>query len=286
MERLPAMPGAYLILDRLRQLAARDNRPVVPLSERRDGSSSLFTFVTHERERIAGASFSLLSIVAIVEGAKELVTMGRHFRFQAGTVLVLPAGWCGDVVNDPDPSSGAYRAIFIDFPDVLVRRVSATFPPTRAAARLDIGLDATLAAAIHHAGEGIASGDLPAAVLNHRLMEVLMVLGMRGALPARPETTAEAVRALVRWRPDRAWTADIIAAELVTSNATLRRRLSAEGASLRDLVASERAVLANAMLTDDGLSLREVALATGYRSPRRFAERMRAAGPDREKRSD
>jgi AraC-like DNA-binding protein len=273
------MPGAHPILDRLRHLAARDNRPAIPIAEL-TGASALFTFVTHERERIAGCAFSRMSIVAIVEGAKELVTMGRHLRFQAGSVLVLPAGWRGDVVNDPDPESGAYRAIFIDFPDALVRRATAAFPPKRGAGRLDIGLDPVLAAAIHHAGEGISAGNLPAALVEHRVMEVLMVLGMRGALPVIAETLAETVRSLVRWQPDRAWTADSIAAELATSNATLRRRLSEEGASLRDLLASERVALAKTMLATDGLSLREAALASGYRSPRRFAQRMRAALPE------
>ncbi|PZM17164.1 helix-turn-helix transcriptional regulator [Rhizobium tubonense] len=276
------MPGAHLILDRLRHLAARDNRPDIPIAEL-TGASFLFTFVTHERERIAGAAFSRMSIAVIVEGAKELVTMGRHLRFPTGTVLVLPAGWRGDVVNDPDPHSGAYRAVFIDVPDPLVRRAAAAFPPTRGAGRLDVPLDVVLAAAIHHAGEGIAAGNLPPVLVEHRVMEVLMVLGMRGALPVRPETMAETVRSLVRWQPDRAWTADIIAAELATSNATLRRRLSEEGASLRELLASERVALAKTMLSDDGLSLREAALASGYRSPRRFAERMRAGTPDREK---
>jgi hypothetical protein len=38
--------------------------------------------------------------------------------------------------------------------------------------------------------------------------------------------------------------------------------------------------LAKTMLSTDGLSLREAALASGYRSPRRFAERMRAASPE------
>jgi AraC-like DNA-binding protein len=273
------MPAAHLILDRLRHLAARDNRPTVPIAEL-TGASALFTFVTHERERIAGCAFSRTSIVAIVEGAKELVSMGRHLRFRAGTVLVLPAGWRGDVVNDPDAQTGAYRAIFIDFPDALVRRSAAAFPSKPGAGRLDIGLDAVLAAAIHHAGEGIADGNLGETLLEHRLMEVLMVLGMRGALPVLSETVADSVRALVRWQPDRPWTADLIAAELATSNATLRRRLSEEGASLRDILASERVALAKTMLTADGLSLREAALASGYRSPRRFAERMRIASPE------
>lgn len=264
------------ILEKLRRLAAKDNRPAaMPVGA--NSYSTLFTFVTRERERIAGSAFSQLSIVAILEGSKEILSMGRHRRFAAGTVIVLPAGWSGDVVNDPDPQSGIYRAIFITFPDQLARRATKAFPPAHVASQIDLPLDSLLAAAVHHAGEGIAAGGLPTALIEHRLLEVLMVLGMRGALPGSPETTADAVRALVRWQPDRPWTADLIAAELGTSNATLRRRLSREGASLRDVLASERIALATTLLVEDGLSLREAALATGYRSPRRFAGRLRSA---------
>lgn len=264
------------ILEKLRRLAAKDNRPAAtPIGA--NNYSTLFTFVTRERERIAGSAFSQLSIVAILEGSKEILSMGRHRRFPAGTVIVLPAGWSGDVVNDPDPQSGVYRAIFITFPDELARRAAKAFPPAHVASQIDLPLDPLLATAVQHAGEGIAAGGLPVALIEHRLLEVLMVLGMRGALPGLPETTAEAVRALVRWQPDRPWTADLIAAELGTSNATLRRRLSQEGTSLREVLASERVALATTLLAEDGLSLREAALATGYRSPRRFADRLRSA---------
>jgi AraC-like DNA-binding protein len=263
------------MLKRLQQLAARDNRPpTLPTGSER--SSALFSFVTRERERIAGCAFPRMSIVAIVEGCKELVTMGRQMRFAAGTVLVLPAGWRGDVVNDPDETTGAYRAIFIDFPDELVSSAARGFPPGRVPGRLDVPLDPTLASAIQHAGEGIAAGTLAPALIKHRAMEILMVLGMLGALPVRPERLSDAVRALVRWQPDAAWTADTIAAELGTSNATLRRRLAAEATSLRTLLAEVRVDLAATLLSQDRLSLREAALASGYRSPRRFAERMRA----------
>ncbi|OCJ11730.1 transcriptional regulator [Rhizobium sp. AC27/96] len=264
------------ILEKLRRLAAKDNRPITPPIGA-SSYSSLFTFVTRERERIAGSAFSQVSIVAILEGSKEILSMGRHRRFAAGTAIVLPAGWNGDVVNDPDPQSGVYRAIFITFPDELVRRAAKAFPPAHIASQIDLPLDALLATVVQHAGEGIAEGGLPIALIEHRLLEVLMVLAMRGALPRSPETTAEAVRALVRWQPDHPWTADLIAAELGTSNATLRRRLSHEGTSLREVLASERVALATTLLTEDGLSLREAALATGYRSPRRFADRLRSA---------
>ena len=269
------MCQSRLILDRLRRLVNEDRRPSGPLADR-SAASCLFSFVTHERERIAGAAFGRLSIVVIVEGAKEVISMGRQKRFAAGTILVLPGGWRGDVVNDPDPVSGAYRAIFIDFPDALVRRAESAFPPPRGPHRLDLALDATAAEAISHAGNGIADDSLPAALSQHRMLEILMVLALRGALPARPQSCIDAVRALVRWQPDLAWTADKIAAELGTSNATLRRRLALEGSSLRAAIADERMALAEVMLAEDGISLREAALATGYRSARRFTERRRA----------
>lgn len=263
-----------LILDRLRRFAAEDRRPAAPLADR-SAAASLLSFVTHQRERIAGAAFSRLSIVVIVEGSKQVVSMGRQMRFAAGTILVLPAGWRGDVVNDPDPQTGAYRAIFIDFPDALVRLAEGAFPPSRQQLRLDLPLDAMAADAIRHAGDGITAGNLPTALIEHRVLEILLVLGQRGALPARSDSTADAVRALVRWQPDRAWTADMIAAEIGTSNATLRRRLAIEGTSLRATLAAERVALAEAMLRRDGVSMREAALAAGYRSPRRFADRLR-----------
>lgn len=270
------MPEAHQILDKLRRLAAKDNRPAgIPGDQR--ANSTLFTFVTRQRERIAGCAFAHVSIVVIVEGSKDVISMGRQFRFAAGTVLVLPPGWLGDVVNDPDPRSGVYRAIFISFPDDLVRRAARAFAPGPTARQIDLPLDPILAASIHHAGEGIAFGELPEALIEHRLTEVLMVLGMRGALPATPQTTADAARALIRWQPDRAWTADLIAAELGTSNATLRRRLSQEGTSLRAVLTAERMTIAATVLSEDGLTLDEAALAAGYRSSRRLANRLRKA---------
>ena len=269
------MSEQRLILDRLRRLVTEDRRPHPPLADR-SAAAGLFSFVTHQRERIAGAAFSRLSIVVIVEGCKHVVSMGRQLRFAAGSILVLPAGWRGDVVNDPDPQTGAYRAIFIDFPDHLVRLAEQAFPPLRRPPRLDLALDAMAADAIRHAGDGIAEGTLPTALIEHRVLEILLVLGQRGALPLRSDSTADAVRSLVRWQPDRAWTADTIAAEIGTSNATLRRRLALEGTSLRATLAAERVALAEAMLQQDGVSMREAALATGYRSPRRFADRLRS----------
>ncbi len=163
--------------------------------------------------------------------------------FPAGTVLVLPAGWRGDVVNDPDPQSGVYRAIFISFPNELVRRAIRAFPPGHVASQIDLPLDPVLAAAIHHAGEGIASG------IAGRPDRASPDGGADGARHARgPALFArkQRLRPCARWyagsrtAPGRRILSPPSSAP---ATATLRRRLSQEGSSLRDLMTSERVAL-------------------------------------------
>ncbi|WP_198350588.1 helix-turn-helix transcriptional regulator [Burkholderia ubonensis] len=275
----PPMP-----LDTLLSLARQDRRPRP--SDDVDAAPSVFTFVAHDRERIAGVGLSRPALVLILEGGKELLTMGRHLRFAAGTALVLPAGWRGDVVNIPDPRSGFYRALFLDFAEDLVisaHRAHPDWQPRDYVHRLALPLDGVLLAAIEHAATGIAAGGLPRPLAEHRIMEILLILGMRGALPLRPHAiaaaTADAVRLLVRWQPERRWTANDIARELGMSNATLRRRLAREQATLRGVLTDERMSLAAALIEQGGTTLRDAALATGYVSVRRFSERLRRLAP-------
>ncbi|WP_234704098.1 hypothetical protein [Agrobacterium pusense] len=71
------------MLEKLRRLAAKDRRSTVA-SDGIGSYSTLFTFVTRERERIAGSAFSQVSIVATgrVKGSREHGTaatlFGRH----------------------------------------------------------------------------------------------------------------------------------------------------------------------------------------------------------------
>lgn len=270
----------------LRHLARRDRRPqsALPAGLPAGHGPSLFAFVSRRQERIAGLVTPRPSLVVILEGAKDLMIMGRQMRFAAGSAIALPAGCRCDVVNDPDPATGVYRALFLDFSEDLVLSVHRAHPEWRPPAvavhrRLDVPLDPLLAAVLCHAAEGIAAEDTPPLVTEHRIMEVLLLLGMRGVLPLRPHAAAasltEAVRALVRWQPERPWTADLLATKLGTSNASLRRKLAQEGHSLRALIRDERMAVAAVLLETDKLSVREAALATGYLSPRRFSGRYR-----------
>ncbi|WP_223881583.1 helix-turn-helix domain-containing protein [Affinibrenneria salicis] len=267
-------------ITRLTDFVRQDNRPDGARHIAEEGAA-LFSFVTHSKERIADVVLRQPSLVVILEGAKQLVTMGRNMTFPAHTALALPAGWRGDVVNAPDARSGVYRAIFIRFPQRLITHTFRAHPEWQATPythRLSVPLDTPLIQAVHHAAEGITDPALPATLIEHRVMEVLLILDMKKALPLRPvnrsASITETVRLLFRWHPEQNWTLDALAAELGMSNATLRRKLMREGAGIRVLLTEERMSQAMIMLKDEGMAMHDVALAAGYRSVRRFRQQL------------
>lgn len=274
------MPPAEA-LRRLRTLApflAADSRATAP--DRAEAPPSLCAFVCRVRERIGALRLDRAALMIVAEGQKEVIQGGLQSRLQAGQALCLPPGWRGDVVNDPDPRSGAYRTLCLTFPPALVARAGQAHPPAqRRPARRGLpgpfAPSAPLMEAVLHLAEGFAAAR-PAHLVEHRAMEVLLALLDQGVLPAAEGGTAgEAVRALLRWRPEHRWTAEEIGRELGMSQATLRRRLAAEGTALRALLREERMAHAQALMAEGGVTVREAATASGYASASRFARRFR-----------
>ena len=142
------------------------------------------------------APFPTVSIVVIVEGSKDCAQHGTASalcrRHGAGTARRL--AW-----RCRERSRSAERRLSCDFhrfPDELVRRAIRAFPPNTWRRRSTCrSIRCWLQRSIMPA-KASWPATLPAALIEHRLMEVLMVLGMRGALPSSPETTA---RPCARW---------------------------------------------------------------------------------------
>lgn len=267
----------------LRALVAADDRAAA--AEGPDAPPSICAFVTRRTERVGELRLDRPALVIVVEGAKEVVRAGRAAWLRSGDALALPVGWRGTVVNEPDPTSGAYRALFVGFPADLVLRAHRAHPAwsAGAAGRTTGSRTTTLSPAlldgVLHLAEGLTPPGLPRHLVEHRAMEVLLVLVDQGALPLAPPpasaSVSDAVRALLRWRPDHPWTADRIGRQIGLSNATVRRRLEREGTSLRVLVQAERMAYAHALLTEEGLSVGEAAQAAGYASRGHFAQQFR-----------
>ena len=271
-------------MQRLRRLVRQDDRPLE--APALDAAPSISSFVARQRERIAETRFERAALVLVIEGAKELVQGTRTLRIDAGEALALAGGWRGTVVNEPDEASGLYRALYVDFPPELILRAHRAHPDRSLEREASVArtgrvtLTTPLVAAVLHLCEGLRDGSLPPHLVTHRATEVLLVLADQGALPLAPgrrnDATADAMRALIRWQPERRWTAAEFAREMGASPATLRRRLAAEGTSLRTLLAAERMQHAQAIMTTEGSSVAEAAEASGYASRSRFSRRYKA----------
>lgn len=269
------------LLARLLRFAARDDRRGV------DGPSSVpavSSFVVRTRERVGALTLTEPALVVVLEGRKDLHHAGRTETFVAGEALALRAGWRGDVVNDPDPGTGVYRALFFRFPAEIVLRVHRRLGPgrpVRPGLQARVAPTAAMVAAAAHAAEGLTAADpLPAALVEHRVEELLMAMGLAGVLPMEPGRAADgiedAVRLLLRSALDRPWRAPELAAALGLSEATLRRRLAARGTGVRRLLAEERMDAAHHLLVADRVGgVGSIAASVGYVSRAHFAKRFR-----------
>jgi AraC-like DNA-binding protein len=239
-------------------------------------------FSVRRRQAFRHPRFDLASVILVAEGHKTLVDQGAPIEADEGEVILVPAGGEADVINAP-ATRGLYRAVIVCFAPPLLRafadshaRLIAGRKPLGRIARLADGEDVAEAlgrAAMALSGEKRAGPDL----LRHRLIEILVLLAERGIVFGRPEAAslAERVGAEIGRDVARPWSAGDVAKRLAVSEATLRRRLSAEGTSFSRILADARLGHGLFLLQSSEQSVVQVALAVGYRSASRFAARFR-----------
>lgn len=227
------------------------------------------------------------ALILVDRGVKAIRTeRGAGIEAVPGQAVVLGGHQTVDFTNSV-PDGTHYEARWLLFDDALLAdahylglasQVASRDRPT-APVQLLRRVPANLADAFERAGQALALGDkLPDAVARLRVLEVVQWLLEDGIVlrsaPADPGVSVQ-LRALIAGRLDEAWPAGRVAAGMALSEATLRRRLAAEGTSLTDLLADARMATALTMLQATTQSVAQIALAVGYESPSRFAVRFR-----------
>jgi AraC-like DNA-binding protein len=236
--------------------------------------------VAQHRYRLHAVACDVPLLMIPLAGMKRLHALGRTWECAAGQFLMTHFAMQADIENIPD-GVAPYRAWVIPFPWDVVSIVR--------------GL---LSGAVPPQGEAVSVGELPvvldalqdyitdadttdAALRNYRLLGILLALSRAGHcqfLAAHDPSLSARIRLAVSADPSREWTSTHFEEEFFISGATLRRRLVAEGTSLRVLIQEARLHSALVQLQVTRKPVKVVALDHGYRSipsfRRNFTERF------------
>jgi len=237
-----------------------------------------FTYGCVSRERLSRVTMPHPVLGIVLRGTKEVWLGDSGVTLPAGTVFALPRGVQMDVLNIPDSRSGHYQSLLIEVADLPPGVAPLTPEESHAPARLAdfaIPLTRDLVNAIGNARRDLADPEAKAAICQHRIADILLLL--RRSAPARVlfhQTLSDRVRWLVRADPTADWTVDTLAARFGMAGSTLRRHLGREGAAVRGLVRAARMDAAHDALLRGAPAGVAVELA-GYASRSHFARRFR-----------
>ncbi|ARA76638.1 helix-turn-helix transcriptional regulator [Pectobacterium brasiliense] len=225
------------------------------------------------------------------EATLLLVLSGRLTLLEQNetTVVDTPSQLClitpdasADLAKTPGGHDSAFRSIFLTFSSTLLARFYQRYPEILAPAHhprpfTTLTLDDDLTHTLQYLVEGITGNALNESRLELRLMDMLLALSERGyrfGAPPQPGVTAQ-LRALISEEPERHWTAQFAGRLLAMSEATLRRRLSAEQTRFEVLLLETRMQHAMMLVQTTSWSMQRLAEACGYKSSARFSERFK-----------
>jgi len=239
-----------------------------------------------QRLEILRARVELPALILVNRGVKAVKANGRTVRAHRGQAIVLGGNQTVDFTNsvvegrDYEARWMLFDNALIDDPDYATRAAAVELPGRNLAmVRLLEQVPSSLAAAFEVAMQALAAqATTPDAIARLRLLEVMHWLLEAGVVLRRADvhpTTAVRVRAQLAGRLDLDWTAERMGGELAMSQATLRRRLAAEGATFTDLVVDARMSSALTLLQATAQPVADIALSVGYESASRFAIRFR-----------
>ncbi|CAL4865804.1 hypothetical protein MMA231_00040 [Asticcacaulis sp. MM231] len=240
------------------------------------------TASVHQRSRLrfAHLSVSQPSLIVVINGEKTLQYHGQHQAITttvaAGQAILLDHGTY-DIINRP-AADGLYEAFWLAWDHGHITAFATRTPPIKPTCPQHLRhIEPDFYAALLRARQALMCADIPAAIALHRMEEVLWWLYEQGiAFEAR--TTPSLITRLghlLSGQPDHGWTLAEVADRLAVGQATLRRRLAADGKTFSDILIDTRMSLALTLLQCSDQPINRIALDVGYELASRFAVRFR-----------
>ncbi|WP_445678958.1 helix-turn-helix transcriptional regulator [Radicibacter daui] len=246
----------------------------------REGIGAVATVRQRRELYMARVAIDAPTIILVSRGSKTLVGEGWREVIHTDDAILLAAGVSYDIINSPD-SDGLYEAAWFAFSPGLI---AAPFPEeslTRpvegqmALRSLPVGFVAAFERAL---GSMMAPETAPLPIMAQQARELLTWIALSGGrfLPAEAPPLPVRLRSMIAAAPEAEWKAPDLARALAMSEATLRRRLAAEGTSLGKLLTDVRMSRALTLLQVTDRPINWIAQEVGYDCASRFAARFRA----------
>lgn len=217
----------------------------------------------------------LPTLVLVDAGYKILHGEAGTFRVEAGQAVALAGGQAFDVTNYLG-TAPTYRARWLSWERGLLDQWRAAPASERPRPVLSLGAAApAFVEAFTALTQSLDDPALPAAVVGHRALEMLVWLEGAGRLVLDDATFAPRVRRLLAGDPAREWRSAEVASRFAMSEASLRRRLAAEENSLSGILLDVRMSTALTLLQSTAQPVTRIAGEVGYQSPSQFAVRFR-----------
>lgn len=220
------------------------------------------------------------TIILVRHGQKCIRDAENELLIKPGEAVIVGEGESLDVINIP-ADDGRYESDWLSFNTDIVTSYSCTnreAVPVRKVYKLG-GASESFRRAFYHTREIFTdTADIPESIAIARMREMLGWLDEYGVCfgDFQRSGTGKKIRRLVSSDASYAWNINDVSRQLGMSEATLRRRLSAENTSFSRIVADVRMCRALTLLQVTDLSVTQIAYEVGYISPSKFSARFRS----------
>lgn len=246
----------------------------------REGIGFTANVVQHSTLRFSQVAVESAALIFLRHGKKTLKTGSHQWNAESGDAIVIAGGQFLDIMNQLSPE-GFYEARWVVWDSGLIDQVRSYGYAARPLSGAVVVKDVNdgFSSAMDRAVEAICKpSEIPDAIARHRLVELLLWLAENDVtLATQQATTAAAkLRRLVTGSLSAVWTVSGAAEHLAISEATLRRRLKAEGTTFGEVLTDARMSSAMTLLQSTNRAVSHIASDVGYESASRFSVRFRA----------
>lgn len=237
--------------------------------------------IQHTELLFPSVYFEQPHLYLVQQGHKRVRWQQREVVAHSGELLIIDGGQTVDIVNEPS-EEGVFSCQLLTCDPLLLAA-----PPTEVETQPTTAFDAVLAlrnlpCALMHSFETTSLAlalrhRFPAVIMRHKMLEILLWLKQFNIsfIHNEARNLTQQVRRCLATDPHNIWTAAEVADTLSMSEVMLRRKLSAENNSLRNLMIDVRMSSALALLQSTDWPISIIAQHVGYESSSRFAERFR-----------